>query len=398
MANHVHTDHSKEFAAVGDTIDVERPQRFAGQEDNLDITSYREDLIGGKVPLSLSKTFTVAFDIDAIDLTLSVKDSRIKEKYIDPVMIKMKDKIESHILSQYWRFPHFYGTPGTTPSTFKDLATPRAILTDGGIPLSNRVAVHNTEAAVELADGLKGVYVQDKARKAYEEAAIGKYGGFMNFESVHLPTHTVGDYGGTLLVNGANQNVNYSANKDSLTSTLAIDGGTNSTTGFLKQGDVITIAGVYAINPITKQSTGRLQTFTIYEDADTNGSGQTTLTICPAIIVAGTGSGQDAIANNAFATVSAVPADNAAITVKTGTANTSYKQSILFNKPAFTFVTRPLAIPANDSFKTSSASGNLTSIACSKGGDINTLKSIWRWDMLYDATSLEPMHALRLTS
>ena len=75
---------------------------------------------------------------------------------------------------------------------------------------------------------------------------------------------------------------------------------------------MFTIASVYAVNPATKASTGRLQTFTVLADADSGAStGPAALTISPPIITSG-----------AFQTVNSAPADNAAITVKTGTGGT----------------------------------------------------------------------------
>ena len=386
IANNVNVDYSKEFSNVGATIDVERPQRYVGQSDNLDISSYNEDLVGGKFPLTLNKTETIAFEIEAKDMTLSVESAKIQQKYVAPAVIKLKDRVEQELGNLYYKFWNFSGTPGTTPSTFLALAAPGTVLTNGGIPKSGRMAFHNPDTSLTLADSLKGVFVQGKARTALEEASMGRYGGFDNFETVHLPTHTVGDHGGTPLVAGAAQNVTYATAKDTNSQTLNTDGWPLSKTGLLKKGDVFTIAGVFAVNPVTRVSTGRLQDFVVNADADSDGAGLSTINISPAIISSG-----------AFQTVSAAPADNAAITVKTGAANTSYTQSLLMNKDALTLVTRPLQIDGGGAFRTHSVAGNRMSLSISETGDFNTLKRKWRIDMLFDMDSMNRDYAVRLT-
>jgi hypothetical protein len=166
---------------------------------------------------------------------------------------------------------------------------------------------------------------------------------------------------------------------------LATDGWSNSVTGVLKRGDVFTIAGVFAVNPITKQSTGRLQTFSVQADADSNGSGQATLTVAPAIISSG-----------AFQNVSAAPADNAAITVKTGAAGAQHSQSLLLHKDSMVLVSRPLKI-SDAGLKTTTISGNKVTLSMTEWGDGNTLKHNFRLDMLFGTQAFPDHGMVRLT-
>ena len=386
LGNKVHTDYSKEFSFNGATINIRKPTSYIGQDDNLDVSSYSEDIEQAQTTITMDKTVSIKVDIGAIDGTLSF--DRVQEDVIRPAVIKMRDRIETELASLYTQAYWFTGTPGTVPSTFLSLGTGGAILTDAAVPMADRIAVHGTDAALNLADGLKGVYVSDKPKTAFEEAQIGKYGGFMNYESVHAPTHTVGVATGTPLVNGASQNVTYAASKNTWTQTLNTDGWTNSTTGILKAGDVITIAGVFAVNPISKQSTGRLQTFTVTADANSGAStGPAALTISPPIITSG-----------AYQTVSAAPAENAAITVKTGTGATAYKQSLLMHPKALALVSRPLKIASGAGVKTSTKSGNKVTISCTEWVDGNTLAHNMRFDMLFGVKMLDPRLIARLTN
>ncbi len=387
MASSIASDHSDEFVAVDDTIDVRRPVRFLGQSNNLDITGVREDIKEGKVPLKLDQTETIPFEIAPLDMTLRVEDDKFQERYIQPAVTRLKDRIESAVGAEYSKIWNFTGTPGTLPATFKSLGAGGAIMTNAAVPMGDRKAFHNPDTALELADGLKGVFVQGKAKTALEEVAMGRYAGFNNFESVHVPTHTPGVGTGTPLVNGAAQNVTYEESKDTNSQPLITDGWDNSITGIVRKGDVFNIANVFAVNPISKQSTGRLQDFVVNADQDSGATtGPATLNISPAIITTG-----------AYQTVTAAPADNAGITLKTG-ATGPFPQSILMHKNAMTLVTRPLAIPADGrGLRTKTISGNRVSIAVTEWGDGNTLTHNFRLDILFKVHAIYPDLAVRLT-
>jgi hypothetical protein len=382
----ISNDYSDKFESVGETISIRRPAQYAVQKNNLDITSGIQDIVQGTVPVTLTKTGTVAVNITAKERTLSF--DRFSEDVLKPAMIALADEIEQTIAGQYFKFYHFAGTPGTVPANFLDLANAGAILTDGAVPKAGRVGVHGTQATAVLSDGLKGVFVQQKAKTALEEASFGRYGGFDNYESAHAPTHVVGVATGTPRVNGANQGVTYDAAKNTYSQTLNTDGWTNSTTNILRAGDVFTIANVNAVNPVSKQDTGRLQTFTVLANANSGAStGPAALTISPPIITSG-----------AYQTVTAAPADDAVITVRTGSGGVGYKQSLLMHPAAMTLVTRPLDIPSGQGLKTSTKSGNKVSVSVSEFVNGNTLAQTIRFDMLYEALVIDPRLGLRLTS
>ena len=87
---------------------------------------------------------------------------------------------------------------------------------------------------------------------------------------------------------------------------------------------MFTIAGVYAVNPVSQDKQAFLQQFTVMADADSGAStGPAALTVAPAIITSGP-----------YRTVDVAPADNAAITVM-GTGGAIYPQNLCFHKNAF---------------------------------------------------------------
>lgn len=386
LGNFVHTDYSTEFQTVGDTISIRRPTQYLGQDDNLDITSYREDITQGKTTISMNRTVTIPVQIGAKERTLEF--DRLSEDVIKPAVIRMKDRIESELAALYKGLYWFDGTAGTPLTTFDQLAQAGAKMTEVAIPTSDRRAFHAPTVAAKLANEVKNVYVTDKARKAYEKAQVGTYAGFDNFETAHAPVHTSGVATGTPLVNGAAQNVTYAASKDSWTQTLNTDGWTASTTGILKAGDVFTIDGVYSVNPVSKESTDRLQTFVVMADANSGAStGPAALTISPPIITSG-----------AYQTVTAAPADNAPITVVSGDQGDRNKQSLLLAPKCFGLVTRALDIPQGSGVKTSTKTGNKTVISVTEFVDGNTLAQTFRFDILFGTKVLDPRIGMRFTS
>ena len=386
MGKSVGTDNlENEVVKSGGSVKVRRQMQYLGQDNNLDLTSFAEDLTEGTVSVTLDQTWSNKVSIGALDRTLSF--DRYSDQVLQPMARRAAERVEASIAALYPAFYWFDGTPGTPPATYSALADAGAIFTDGGNATGGRKAFHSPLVSAKLAALIQGTYVDGNNKKALEEAMVGKYAGFMNYESVFAPTHTVGPLGGTPLVNGAAQNVTYAAAKDTWSQPLITDGWTAAAAARLNAGDVFTIANVFAVNPNTKASTGRLQTFTVLAAASSNGSGQLTATISPPIITSG-----------AFQTVDSVPADNAPLTIKTGTAATAYRQSLLIDPKAIALVSRPLDIPSGEGVKTSTVSGEFVTMSVTSWVDGNTLNENMRFDMLWKPIVLDPRRGMRLTN
>lgn len=386
MGKSVGTDNlENEVVKSGGSVKVRRQMQYLGQDNNLDLTSFAEDITEGTVSVTLDQTWSNKVSIGALDRTLSF--DRYSDQVLQPMARRAAERVEASIAALYPAFYWFDGTPGTPPATYSALADAGAIFTDGGNATGGRKAFHSPLVSAKLAALIQGTYVDGNNKKALEEAMVGKYAGFMNYESVFAPTHTVGPLGGTPLVNGAAQNVTYAAAKDTWSQSLITDGWTAAAAARLNAGDVFTIANVFAVNPNTKASTGRLQTFTVLAAASSNGSGQLTATISPPIITSG-----------AFQTVDSVPADNAPLTIKTGTAATAYRQSLLIDPKAIALVSRPLDIPSGEGVKTSTVSGEFVTMSVTSWVDGNTLNENMRFDMLWKPVVLDPRRGMRLTN
>ena len=255
------------------------------------------------------------------------------------------------------------------------------------VPADDRAQAHVAEKI--LPGMIRYIENRSDAQGAYFNAADAQViGGIDTYMTQNIQTHTVGPLGGTPLVNGAGQNVNYSPSVKNTeyvpgTQTLNTDGWTNSAASRVKQGDVFTIAGVFAVNPVTKLPF--LRQFVVTADMSSDGAGViNNMPIAPAIITTG-----------AFQNVSAAPADNAALTFL-GTAATGYAQNLVFHKNAFGLVVVPMEKPpgavdvARESYK-----GLSVRVVPYYDGANDVSK--WRLDVLYGIKTLDPRLAVRLS-
>lgn len=385
LGNLVHKEYKNEFKKIGDTVNIRRPVKFFTSDG---ATRVNQDVEEGTTNVVMNQRKHVSWNFSTQDLTLRIED--YSERYIRPAMITLGNTMDKYLAGLYYNIWNSTGTPGTTPSTFALVSTAAQRLDEMAVSGEDRFAALSPAAAWGIAGNQTTLQQQEMVKGAYRKAAIGDVAGFATYRSQNVPNHTVGVATGTPLVNGASQNVTYANADDVYSQSLITDGWTNSTTGILKAGDVFTIAGVYAVNPVPGEgSTGKtvmpyLQQFTVLADANSGAStGPATLTISPAIITSGP-----------YQTVSAAPADNAAITVR-GTGATAYPQNLCLHKNAIALVTVPLEMPDGVSFK-GRASANGLSVRIVKDYDIDNDVDIIRVDTLYGGKVIYPDLGCRL--
>ena len=379
LGNLVHRDFRDDFVKAGDTVSIRRPVKFLAQSG---ATLVKQDVEEGNVDIVVDQRRHVGWEFASRDLTLAIDD--YSERYIKPAMITLANEIDLSLAGLYRDVWNLTGTPGVTPANFADIGAAGKRLDQMAVPRAERAAVFDPEAAWALADGLKSVMAQDKALGAYEEARIGRFAAFDTYGDQNIRSHAVGALGGAPLVNGAGQSVTWATARSSNSQTLATDGWTPSA-AVLKAGDVFTIAGVQAVNPVSKDVLPFLQQFVVKADAIANGTGQAVLTISPAIVVAGP-----------YRTVSAAPADNAAIAVMTGLGGSLHPQNLAFHKNAFALVTVPLDMPDGAGFANRVEYKGL-SVRVVKDYDIAADTEIIRLDILYGVKAVYPDLACRIT-
>lgn len=396
----MNTDYQKEWKgryAAGSTVYARRPVQFtmrSGAAANV------QDLTESTVPIVVNPEIGIDFAVSDFDLTTAVRndgsiDKAFRDRYLKPAGLRIAAEIDYQVATIVKNsVANFVGTPGTGPSTYQHIADAQIPMDDEACPRDGmRYAVLTPTANAAVIGGLSGLFnASDRIEENYKTGVMQDALGLNFAMSQNVPSHTVGGLGGTPLVNGANQGTTNSGATDNpyaATTSLVTDGWTAAAANRLKKGDVITLAGVNAVNPETKQDTGSLRRFVVTADVASDGSGNATLVIAPAIIAGG-----------AFQNVTARPADNAAITVLTGSANTTYRQNMIWHRDAITFVSPEMELPGGMDMAAQSSLADEGSISLRfvRGFDILNNKRVSRFDVLYGAAVTKPEWCVRRTS
>ncbi len=363
---------------VGDTVSVRRPASYELRTGNV---ANIQDHVEGKVAIQVNNIIGVDVDFSSVDLTLKIDD--LSERVIAPAMTVITNKVDQDCAALYKDVWNWAGTPGQSINSFADFYEGAVRLDEGAVPTDLRKGYLSPRDHAGMLATQTGLYMSDIAKDAYRKANLGDIGGVDTYMSQNVQTHTVGAYAGTPLVRGASQNVTYDSVKNTYEQSLSTDGWSASIV--LKQGDVFTLAGVYAVNPVSKATLPYLQQFVLKADVTTNGttSADSPLTISPPIITSGP-----------FQTVSAAPANDAPITYL-GTASTGYPQNMVFHRNAFALCMVPLEKPTSEDCSVITDDG--MSVRVWRGADIINNRSIWRLDVLYGVKTINARLATRLS-
>jgi hypothetical protein len=164
-----------------------------------------------------------------------------------------------------------------------------------------------------------------------------------------------------------------------------------------RQGEVFTIPGVFAFDNRKQAlvSPARLQQFTVVADAVADGAGNATLIVFPAMIVPGSGAGDDININTAHATVSAAPADNALITFL-GAASANLAPRLIIQKQAVVVNTVPLILPASDTSMRRKLSKIPLTVRMWQHSDFNTGVHGVRFDVAMNANIRDRFRMARI--
>ncbi len=385
MAGMVYRGYEDEFDkkvngySAGDTITIRKPTDFTVRDGAVMAS---QDVTEGRTTITVDKQKGVDFAFTSKELTLNIDE--LAERVIKPAMVQLANQIDLDVMAEYRNVPNWVGTPGQTVDAFADFAKAPTRMDLGAVPQDMRSGVLSPTDYWAMAGSQTALYMQNVAQGAYRKGRIGEIGGIDTYMSQNVPTHIVGPLGGTPLVNGGAQGVTYAAVKDIGSQSLITDGWTAAAAARVKAGDVFTIAGVFDVNPVTKATLPHLKMFVVKADASSDASGNATLTISPPIITSG-----------AFQTVSAVPADNAAMAFF-GAAGTGYAQNLVFHKNAFALVVVPLVKPPGAVDVSRETYKNINARVIPVYDGTND-KSAWRLDILYGVKTVDPRLAVRLS-
>jgi hypothetical protein len=360
-----------EGAKIGSTLRIRLPDRalvtdgaaLQVQDDNEQFTT-----------LTVSSQKHIGVNFTSAELTMQLDD--FAERVLKPRISQLASSIDADVANAYKSVFQSVGTPGTTPATSLVLLQGQQKLNEAAAVMSPRYATVNPAANAGLVEGMKGLFnPTDTISRQFKNGMMGM--GVLGYDEINMSQsikqHQTGSRTGAHTV----------------TTTVSTQGqatlnitGTGSQT--LAAGDVFTVAGVFAVNPQTRESTGSLQQFVVTEAIAASGGAYTAVKIAPAIFTS----------VNALATVDSFPQSGAVITFL-GAASTQYPQNLIYHKDAISFATADLLLPQGVDMASRQVHNGI-SLRVVRQYDINNDRLPCRIDVLYGFNTIRPPMAVRL--
>jgi len=367
-AGKVNRQFENQFVKIGDTITVRKPNKFVVSDGaGLVIQNVTEP----STSITISNQKHVGFLFSERELTLIIEE--FSERYLKPIAAVLANRIDFDVLGMYSSVNNSVGTPGTTPNNFSFLAAVGQRMDEGAVPQDGRVLILNAAGNWALATALTSLFVRSVAEPALK-GFLAAIANFEIYQDQNIQMHTNGAYAGAGRTASGGQ-TGSSINTNNWTPTTSV----------LNAGDVITFAGVFAINPQNFASTGALQNFVVTSTVTADGAGAMTIPIYPAITTSGS-----------YQTVSAAPINAAAVTVISGLASSQLAQNLGFVRDAFGLVTVPKELPDGVDFKARETYKNV-SMRIIRAYDVNNDVMPCRVDILYGVACFYPELAVRLS-
>jgi hypothetical protein len=304
-------------AKAGQTLRIRLPNDYTVRTGP---TAVAQDTVEQNTTLTLATMKGVDVSFSTTDRLMSLDD--FGDRVLKPMVNNLAGAIALDVMSGAEAIPNLIhnvdGSGNTISPTFTTWATANGTLSALGAPMGNRMIVVDPITESRTVSSFSGLFNnQDKVGRQYTTGRMGS--NVLGFDWAMDQTviqHTTGTFSaGT--VNGANQ------------AGTAVT--TNAITGTLTKGDVISFAGVFAVNRVTKTSTGQLAQFAVTANV---ASGATSIPIYPALTPGAV----------AYQTVSGSPANGAAITLATK-ASEVYRKNFAYDPSAITMATADLELP-----------------------------------------------------
>jgi len=387
FTKHVNREHDKDFgnksAQIGDTVSVRKPPQYTVGTTP---AFAAQGTVESSVPVTLDKQYNTGISFTSKQLTLDINDFS-REVFLEAQIAAIANKIDFDGMAQYKNIYQTVGTAGTTPSSIATVLAAGVKLDNSAVPMDQRrFNVINPAARAGLVGGAVTYFnPQQDIANQYRTGNLGEFGGFGTSVTQNVNTHTVGTFAAAASGVGT-----------AVTVTTPISSGTSVVTGgwtsgdLLKQGDVFTIAGVYAVNPQSRQSTGQLQQFVVAADTTpASGGGAMTITFSPAVVFSGAYQNVTSSTNTVAAT---------SVVTVFATSATSTPQNLAFHRDAFCFATKELDLPMGPNtyaYRVTSKQLNM-SLRCIWFYDGFSDNQNMRFDILGGWATLRPELACRI--
>ena len=390
FTSEVDRNYDDQFAVVGgkigNTVNVRRPGRFIGTTGpQLQVEDFNET----SVPVTLSTQFHVDTQFTTPDLALSL--DMFSDRVLKPAVAAVANKIDRDgLVMAKNSTANIVGTAGTPPTGLITYLTAGAYLDSEGAPRDGRRScIVEPFTSATIVDSLKGLFVpQEAIGEQYRKGLMGRDSGGMNWKlDQNVVSHQFGSYSTSVLSCNVTTATGFLTSGWASSSNITIGAATANAS--LNQGDVITIAGVYAVNPQNRQAYGsnKLRNFVVNSPVTIASSGTATVNVSPAVITAGQ-----------FQNVSVVSTGSQTVTPFNNTGTVS-AQNIIMHRNAFTLACADLELPDGVHFAGRASDKEIgLSMRVVRQYTINNDSIPTRLDVLYGWAPLYPELACRVAA
>lgn len=301
----------------GQTINIKKPPRYTYRSGRVAVP---QGTVETTVPMTLQQG-GCDLNFTGLERTVSLQQMSAKLKAALATVANEVDR-QGLDLARLATF-NCIGTPGTAPTTqalalaastglnqrLDEMAAPRDRM---------RSLVTNPQLNGAMVQGFAGLFNNSRTlSEQYSSGLMVDALGLAYAMDQNIAVHT----NGTQAVAGTNVN---GANQTGAAITVV------GLAGTITRGSKITLPGVFAVNPQSRQSTGVLMQFTITADV---AAAAVSLPISPAIVTSGP-----------FQNVTASPTNGSPFVIF-GTASGSYAANVAYHKDAFTLAMVPMYAP-----------------------------------------------------
>jgi hypothetical protein len=380
VAQHFDTKWMRQFDqqfAVGASVQVKLPQKWTVR-DGLGYTPQPINRISTTVNCNIIKG--IDFEWDSIEKALEMErsDKEISDQYLAPAAAQLAQQIDSDAaLFAYRNANNIVGVLGVDPSsstTFMqglqrmvELACP---------PTGEKGAILTPAVATAVVPNVQTFFnPASEISKAFKQGSLGMFNGFEWHQSMSIKRHTAGTAGtaaGIVLSASVNSNQNF----------ITVTGTAAET---YKAGDVISIAAVNYVNPMTREAPNVvLKQFVVMFDTVLTGNPGDVVSVSPTIYGPG----------SQYQNVDALPLVGAAVTLFPGTAapqGKSGSQNLLIHPDAYALVSVKLESPeAVEVISQKRDPKTGIGIRFVRAFDPTQSRMINRWDLVYGFGAMYP--------
>lgn len=370
---HIDTQYDDQFAItgakIGQSLRIRLPNDYTVRTGPV---AQIQDTAETSTTLTLATQKGVDVSFNSAERTMSLDD--YSKRILAPAVNNLVGAVAADIMSGSEGgvsnlVGNFDSAGNLLKPTLETWLNAKALLSQRSAPTDNRKFILDPVTMARTVQNLSGLLnPATEISEQYRSGEVYNAIGFDWFEDQTVIKHTAGTYvaGVSPTVNGANQTgtaINVTIGASSFT-----------------VGDIITFAGVNAVNRITKVSTGELQQFVVTSYAGG------VFGIYPAIVPPSGGSTVQ------YQTVTASPANGAAINSLI-LSGVTYRKNIAFIPDAVTMATADLEMPKNMQ-EVARERMDGVSLRMVTGFDIKSDQFITRLDVLYGYLWVRPEWAV----